>query len=80
MCAFWDGVIGVNQESSEPSSNKFESEPCIVVMAVFTIMVGILSTMGPDPPRVISLVIALGLSTIAFAILHLARVLQLQNE
>ncbi|MHA2351699.1 MAG: hypothetical protein ACXAC0_05150 [Candidatus Thorarchaeota archaeon] len=51
------------------------SEGCVIIMIIFTVFAGFAS-IGPYAAQFFPLAIALGLSTIAIAILHLAKVLQ----
>lgn len=62
-----DTVLIYNQGS--------QTEGCVVIMVVFTIFTGLVAVNGYST-QFFSLAMALGLSSIAIAILHLAKVLQ----
>lgn len=62
--------MGLSKDSSTPSINKMnQTEGCVIIMMIFTIFIALPSMSINAFP----LVVALGLSTIALAILHLAR-------
>ncbi|KXH77339.1 MAG: hypothetical protein AM326_05230 [Candidatus Thorarchaeota archaeon SMTZ-45] len=65
-----------NQERQEIIKKGSFSEGCVVFLVAFTILVGFWGFSSSD---LFTFVTALGLSSIAIAILHLARVLQ-NNE
>jgi hypothetical protein len=70
--------LGLSQDSSTPKIEPSASEACIAIMIFFTLLAGYTSTgLSLDP---FPLVIALGLSTIAASILHLARVMQKEED
>ncbi|MFW9794203.1 MAG: hypothetical protein ACFFEE_07875 [Candidatus Thorarchaeota archaeon] len=67
----------MSQDSSVPNISEMStSEGCVVIMIIITLFIS-LTLMGTDP---FPFIVALGLSSIALAILHLARSIQASEK
>jgi len=64
-----------DRDNSQLKDRNYETEGCVIILVVFTILAGF-STVNQSTPQFFALAMALGLSAIAAAILHLAKVLQ----
>lgn len=71
--------MGTNQDYSQYKDRNSQSEGCVIIMIIFTVFAGFAS-IEPYAAQFFPLTIALGLSTIAIAILHLAKVLQNRDK
>ncbi|MFW9834995.1 MAG: hypothetical protein ACFFEK_13430 [Candidatus Thorarchaeota archaeon] len=67
--------MGEIQDRPGPTITGSQSEYCVVALIIFTIVIGFIAAFQ-SPVQYFSLAAALGLSAIATAIFHLAKVLQ----